>query len=160
MVATQQPYTCAQRDGGEFRACDGSSLVEVMFAMVILAVMTIGTSAYLYQTGAGVAFQGNRRAALEAANSRLEHTRVSNYSDLAPSDANVYYLYRSGSTWARASANPNETVAVNGDNCPMDTTVRKVTASNPTREYLVIHVSVGYRLSSSARINLETIVSP
>lgn len=138
----------------------GTTLVEVVIAIFILMVMAIGSGAYLFHGRAGIGVQRNRRAALEMAASRLEHIRSSNYADLEPPDSQTYFVSRQSGLWQLTLTDPSETATVNGFSYPLTTSVRKVTASSPTREYLVAAVTIGYRLGSNDRIALETIVSP
>jgi hypothetical protein len=152
-----------RRDGGltpPGGGCSGTTLVEVIIATFILMIMAIGTGSYLYHGRAGIGIQRNRRAAIETASGRLEHIRASNYADLKPSNSQTYFLSRSGGAWQLTLSDPSETVIVNGFTYPMATTVRKVTGTSPTLEYLVVGVAVGYRQGSGDRITLETIVAP
>jgi len=148
---------------GQVRVRDGRSgttLVEVMVACFILAIMAIGTGAYLHQGQAGIGVQRNRRAALEAASSRLEHIRSSNYANLEPSNNRPHFVSRRGGKWRLTLNDPNETATVNGVSYPLTTTVRRVRAYSPAREYLVFRVAMGYQRGSGDRIVLETIMAP
>jgi prepilin-type N-terminal cleavage/methylation domain-containing protein len=60
----------------------GFSLIEIMVAALLLAVLAVGGAAVLSHTGASIKIQGNKRIALELANARLETARVQNYYGL------------------------------------------------------------------------------
>ena len=80
----------------------GATLVEVMIACVILLVMAVGGAAYLYQSGAILVTQRNKRVALETGNTRLEEIRATGYTALTalvPTDYDVHYLRKVGGSW-------------------------------------------------------------
>jgi type II secretory pathway pseudopilin PulG len=52
--------------------CVGATLIEIMLASVILAIIALAGGAFVYRSRADIALQKNRRAAIELANDRLE----------------------------------------------------------------------------------------
>ena len=50
----------------------GSTLIEVMLASVILAILALAGGAFIHRSRADIALQKNRRVAVELANERLE----------------------------------------------------------------------------------------
>lgn len=60
----------------------GFSLVEIMVAVLILAVLAIGGAAVMYQTGGNIQRQQNKREALIVANHIVESYWNLNYGDL------------------------------------------------------------------------------
>ncbi|NQU40780.1 MAG: prepilin-type N-terminal cleavage/methylation domain-containing protein [Lentisphaerae bacterium] len=50
----------------------GATLIEVMLASIILAILALAGSAFVYRSRADIALQKNRRVAVELANDRLE----------------------------------------------------------------------------------------
>ena len=58
----------------------GATLVEIMVAMVILAVLVIGAAPFIYYGSSGIDASRNKLAALAIANSRLELLKASSYN--------------------------------------------------------------------------------
>ncbi|MCF7864074.1 MAG: prepilin-type N-terminal cleavage/methylation domain-containing protein, partial [Kiritimatiellales bacterium] len=67
----------------------GFSLIEVMVAALLLAVLAIGGAAVMYQTGGNIQIQGNKRIALELANEVLERYQSMEYKDIPASDTDT-----------------------------------------------------------------------
>ncbi len=65
------------------------SLIEIMVAMVVLAVVVIGGGALLYNTGGAVQKDGNRRVAVELVNTLLEQAKETEYLQLGDSTTNI-----------------------------------------------------------------------
>ncbi len=60
----------------------GFSLIEIMVAALLLAVLAVGGAAVLYQTGGDIQVQGNKRIAMEHARSKLEVLAEVDYLEL------------------------------------------------------------------------------
>ena len=110
-------------------ARQGSSLLEVMVAAVVLAVIVIGAGAYQALSSAQVTAQRDRRAATAFAESRLEEIRATSYNGMkalmpSPSTYNTYYLSRNGAGWNLFNADPGEVVTNHGFARPITTTLR------------------------------------
>jgi Tfp pilus assembly protein PilV len=129
-----------------------------MIAIVILMVMALGSAGFLYHSQAGISTQGNKRVALEAASSRLEEIRASDYNDIKPPENNydVYYLSGQVGDWTLADNDPGETRNINGKTLPIVTKVRYIDSYN----YVQITVSTGYRTGINDMVTLETFRFP
>ena len=143
----------------------GFTLVEVMVAIAILTVMALGSAAFLYHSRVGIFYQGNKRVALEAANSRLEEIRASQYNDINDIMTNDYYIhYLSGQVgnWALADSDPGETKNINGRTLPIVTKVRymDIDGGTDSYDYIWITVSTGYRADIEDTVTIETFCFP
>lgn len=155
---------------GRNRRRRGATLVEVMIASVILLVMALGSTAFMYHGRAEIGIQRNRRVAVDVSNSRLEELRASNYDAVKPlaNGYTTYYLEPSGSTWARTTTDPGETVTINGQSYDIVTTVRYIDVDSGTSfddsadsyDAVQMSVSVKYRVNSSDAVTLQTIYGP
>ncbi|MBW2514685.1 MAG: prepilin-type N-terminal cleavage/methylation domain-containing protein [Deltaproteobacteria bacterium] len=73
----------------------GFSLLEVLLAALIIAILVIGGSAVLHQTGSSVVVAGKKRIALAIANQRMELARANPYISIAPveyDEDDTYFL--------------------------------------------------------------------
>ena len=143
----------------------GATLVEVMFACIILAIMAVGGAAYLYQSRASLAMQRSKRVALEAGNARLEETRATAYTNLTSliaADYTLHYLRKIGGAWQVSSADPGETVNINGALLPLTTTVQYQDVDGGASSYdcLMVVVGAAYRLGTTDRVALQSIYAP
>ncbi len=164
-MIVKQPKSAA----GPVRNSNGAglTLVEVMIAIVILTVMALGSAAFLYHSQVGIFYQGNKRVALEAANSRLEEIRASQYDDIKPTeDYDIHYLSPdlSGQVgdWTPADNDPGETKNINGRTLPIVTKVRymDIDGEPDSYDYIRITVSMGYRAGIDDTVTLETFCFP
>lgn len=57
----------------------GFSLIEIMVASLLLAVLAVGGAAVFHQTGAGIQIYGNKRVAMEYARSWIETSKDVDY---------------------------------------------------------------------------------
>jgi hypothetical protein len=134
--------------------------VEVMLSCMILAIVIIGTGAYLTHARAGVVTQQLRRLGMEAAAARLENVRASPYEAIKPPEQNfnLYYLSRAGSNWVHTTSDPEETVTLLGRDLPMGTTVRYVdlNGGTPSFDAVEIVVTAAYRTNVKDRASLTT----
>lgn len=142
----------------------GTSVVEIMIACVVLAVLALGAAASIEKARVGTTQQRNRRAALEAANSRLELLRQSGYVQVSPAtlNYNLYYLRYTGGVWTVMSTDPGETVNLYGTNRPMVTRVQYVDVDGGSTSYdaLRFNVTVQYGSDTKTFVELDTIKSP
>jgi type II secretory pathway pseudopilin PulG len=151
--------------GDHRRGQCGSTLVEVMVACLILMIVAVAGAAYLYQSQSALAYQSQKRTALEAGNARLENIRATSYTNLQsllPTDHNLHYLKQTGTTWLVSNSDPGETANVNGALLPLTTTVQygDVNGGVGSYDYLVVAVSISYRQGPGDRITLQSIYSP
>jgi len=143
----------------------GCTLVEVMVACVILMIIAVAGAAYLYQSEATLAYQSQKRTALEAGGARLEEIRATSYTNLQSLltfDYNVHYLEKAGSTWLVSNGDPGETANINGISLPITTTVQygNVAGGGGSYDYLIVAVNIAYRQGIGDRIALQSIYSP
>lgn len=143
----------------------GATLIEILVACLILAVVAVGTAACLSLSQGATAVQRNRRTAMELANSRLEELRAASYDSIKPSqNYSVYYITRQASgTWTTpTTTDPGETVSVNGATKPITTKVQFVDADGGAATYdcLRLTVTVQYGRNASDGVTLETLESP
>lgn len=154
-----------QRSPSRRRSRRGATLIEILVACLILAVVAVGTAACLYLSQGATAVQRNRRTATELAGSRLEELRTAPYDSIKPpaKNYNVYYISRASGTWTTpAATDPGETNRVNGLWQPMTTTVRYVDADGGGATYDCLRLAVTLRYGRSALdvVTLETLESP
>lgn len=146
------------------RARAGTSVVEIMIASVVLAVLALGAAASIEKTRIGTTQQRNRRTALEMANSRLEQLRQAGYAQIKPSalNYNTYYLANTGGTWTISSSDPGEQVNLYGNSRPLRTQVQYVDVDGGSTSYdgLKLVVRVQYLAGSDSFVELETLKSP
>jgi len=123
----------------ETNSKSGFSLVEIMVAVLILTVLALGGAAILYRAGGTVAIQNGKRAAISAANRRLEQLSTVPYADIASSG----YINRFNNVVA---SEPDETVTINGRQRKIVAKVDKMMdASWPAREFARVTVQVDFR---------------
>jgi type II secretory pathway pseudopilin PulG len=151
--------------GSYRRSQTGSTLVEVMIACLILMIVAVAGAAYMYQSRATLAFQRNKRIALETGNARLEEIRATTYTNLQSlltTDYNLHYLKKAGATWQVSNADPGETASINGLSLPLTTTVqyKDVDGGANSYDYLLVTVSIAYRQSINDPIILRSVYSP
>lgn len=142
----------------------GTSLVEVIIAILILAILVLAATQSIRYSKTMATQQRNRRVALEIANGRLEDTRAAAYNQIAHATKNsdVRYLSRGTNSWTISSSNPNETTVVNGRARPMVTTVQYLDADGGSASFdcLRVAVRVYYGPGTNEFVGLETIRSP
>ncbi|QBG46124.1 type II secretion system protein [Verrucomicrobia bacterium S94] len=136
----------------------GFSLIEIMVAVVILAVLAIGGAALVQRAGITVAEQKNKRVALEAANRRLEQLRAQPYDvlDDGPVGAVRYASRYADGSFRVVDQKPEETVAINGVQRPIYVELERVSETRPVREFVQATVFVEYR--SGEAVSLRTIL--
>lgn len=139
----------------------GSSLVEVMVACVILAIIAVAGAEYLYHGQATLVVQTNRRIALEVANSRLEDIRGARYASLTNglgNNLNSQSVRKNGTNWILGSG---EKVSIGGALRSIQTTFQFVELDgvSPPYDALNVTVSVGYK-SDTDLVTLRTLVAP
>lgn len=142
----------------------GATLVEVMVASVILAVLALSVAASIHYARSTSILQRNRRTAMEAANGRMEDVRSALFSEVRPANSNynVYYLNRTSANWAVTSADPGENIVLNGRTRSMVTTVQYMDADGGSASYdcLRVLVSVQYNQDADSKVILETLKAP
>jgi Tfp pilus assembly protein PilV len=142
----------------------GTSLVEIMIASVVLAVLALGVAASIEQSRSKNMMQRQRRTAAEVANGRMEALRAAAYSDLLPLSQNYnwYFLRFTGNVWSVSSSDPGETVTINQQNRPMRTRVQYVDADGGSSSYdcLRLQVQVQFARDVNSLVIVETMKAP
>ena len=129
-----------QQAGGMTRS--GATLVEVMLASVVLAVLALAGGAFIYRSRGEIGLQKSRRVAVELANARLEE---------------LMYDWTYAQVAAQVGTPINEALAINGRaGYQRRTTVLTTTSAHD--ECLHITVSMQYNLRNAAdTIRFETL---
>jgi len=125
----------------------GSTLIEVMVSIVILAVIAIAGAAYLAQTNSTIAVQRNRMSALATANGYLEELHGVLYSSLSVSSmttTSYYYVVRnSPGNWTTPSTTLSGAVITN--NGISMTVTNRLRHFDLSIDCIEATVTVGYR---------------
>lgn len=143
----------AQRSGMR-----GNSMVEILVACVLLAVLAVAGMTALYEAGGALEIHKNHRIALGIANSRLEELRSMPYTlltGLIPKNYNTNAIAKVGGQFALAYG---ETVPIGGKPMPISTSLQYVDidAGTNTYDYLRMTVSVQYR-TANEQVTLQTL---
>lgn len=123
----------------------GATLVEVMLACAVLAILAVAGAEYLYRGQATVTAQKHRRLAMEVANSRMETIRGTPYGSLKEITPGSYAT----------------NVSIGGIVLPVTNSLAFFDiGSGVTTGAIQAVVSVGYDPRSDGRIVLKTLMSP
>ena len=140
----------------------GTSLLEVMFAAVILAVIILGAGAYVVHGSGTINIYRNKMTALELAMNRLEEIRAADYSSITPSILNYdrNYVSKQGTDWVVSGRDTHETTNISGMDMPITTTVQYVDKdpfdSVDTFDYLLVTVAINYRINTNETVSIQT----
>ncbi|MCU0858277.1 MAG: prepilin-type N-terminal cleavage/methylation domain-containing protein [Pontiellaceae bacterium] len=150
----------------------GFTLIEVVAATFILAIISVGVMMYSVQSFRTIHKQGNARAALLRAQQRMELIQAlpvsaAVFSSLAVNG--VWYLsnYNSNTALFTATANnPDETIDVNSTNFPIWSLIRRIKTSVPDKipgggtavvaDCIEIEVAVMYGPNPNERVYLKS----
>jgi prepilin-type N-terminal cleavage/methylation domain-containing protein len=143
----------------------GATLVEVMIALVVLAIVALGVASFVYYGRGSVYAQRDRLSVLELVNGRLELLRASSYGTVTPPDQDyaVYHMLPvAGGGWSFSASREEEELTVNSRTYPMTTTVQyvDVDGGSPSYDALKFTVSMQYRTGSTDEMTLRTYRSP
>ena len=149
----------------------GFSLIEIMVAALLLAVIAVGGAAVLSHTGVSIQIQGNKRVALELANARLETARAQNYYGLGGIlppllDVEGQYYLTDANRDHILDLNEGEQldqISLGGKTYDMITgIVRRSSDASPdfNTEYLDVTVSVRYRPGSTEEVAVRALFIP
>jgi Tfp pilus assembly protein PilV len=148
------------------RDAAGSTLIEVMVALIILTVLVLGVAAFIYYGRASVYAQRDRLAVLEIVTARLEQLRAEPYttfSDVLPEDYAERWLRLSGGTWLIYNTRRTQNRLVNRSRrYRITTTVQYVDADGGSSSYDMLKFTVGmrYRVGAADEIELTTYRAP
>ena len=139
---------------GRFRR-GGFTLVEVMLALLILSILVIGGMTFVAHSSGTIAQQNNKRAAISAANRRMELVRSVPYTtftdewEVGSSPVYLEYNYQTDE-FSHFSENPWETVLINGKSRNILTKVRLVNSLTFSGLDPVQCVEIEVRVNSGA----------
>lgn len=109
----------------------GFSLIEVMIAVLVLAVLVLGSAAVVYRAGGGIQRQQNKRETIVAANQVLEIFWNMTYADLKGK-------YAGGSPIAR-------TQLVNGNSLNASVVISEEKTDSHGEQYIEITLDLDHR---------------
>jgi len=149
----------------------GFSLIEVLLAILILAVLAVGGAAVIFQTSDGIRVEANKRMALEVANRRLETLLKQPYLAIRPNVFDVddqYYLTDLNNDDVLELKNGKTTELINfgGRNYTMETKVVRWSSGMPlsrpdfSPEHMEITVTAQYRGGADETVSLTTYLIP
>ncbi|MBU4460839.1 MAG: hypothetical protein KJ579_09755 [Verrucomicrobia bacterium] len=142
----------------------GSTLVEVIWTCVILAVIALAAGAFVSLSSGTVSVTRNHRLGLEAANSRLEDIRSAGFDAVKPETLSytTNYLSWSGSAWVRTLTDPGEVLTILGQSYPIVTSLCYVDINGGSASYDVLYVSVyvKYRKNEPNTVRLWAYIGP
>ncbi len=142
----------------------GSTLVEVIWTCVILAVISLAAGAFVSLSSGTVSVTRNHRLGLEAANSRLEDIRSAGFDAVKPTTLSytTNYLSWSGSAWVRTLTDPGEVLTILGQSYPIVTSLCYVDINGGGASYDVLYVSVyvKYRKNEPNTVRLWAYIGP
>ena len=139
----------------------GSTLVEVMIALLLVTILVLGVASFIYYGRASVYAQGDRLAVLERVNQRLEWLRSEPYTSVQPPSENfsTYWMRRpTTGGWRFYTSRRTENVTVNTRQYPMTTTVQyvDVDGGTPSFDALLFTVGMRYRTGSTDEMLIST----
>ena len=155
---------------GKNKNKSGFTLVEVLISALIIAILVIGGSAALYQTGSSVVIAGKKRVALAIANQRLELAKYNYYYLIAPDEYDVsgtYYLAADNINPAQLAVTDSEVVeSITIGDLAYEMTTEVLRHSrvggtvNFDPEALQVTVRVVYRSATDEAVELTTLLLP
>jgi len=139
----------------------GFTLVEIMVATLLLAVLALGGAASLYHAGAVIRAQQTKQLAIHQAVERMELLKRTNYSIMQPDTTDDVYYYRdqSNDEMVQRAEIYNTEQTDNTKIFPMISSLRRVSpVTSVETESLLITVNVSYGRGGEAIILESTIV--
>ncbi len=145
----------------------GSSLIEVMVSIVILAVIAIAGGAYMAQSNTTIAGQRNRMSALATANRYLEEWRGATWGTVTnklpnPRSGTTYYVTRTGlCSWSAGSSGVSVGyVTNNGVRMTVTNALNYTDADGGSNSYdcVQVTVSVADPVRPSSLVVLQTLL--
>ncbi len=142
----------------------GATLVEVLWAAALLAIIVIAAGAFVSLSSGMISVARNQRTAVEFAHSRREALRSARSDAIKPPSASytVYYLTRTSSGWQHSLTDPGEVIRMLGYDYPITTTVRFVDVDGGDASYDVVEarVVVKYRRNEPNSVTLWAYIGP
>ena len=138
----------------------GTTLIESMWAILIMTIVALAGASFIFFSTVRINLERTKRIALEMASTRLEELRASGYTSIEPPDSNLYFISEQAGSWVLTLGDPGETVNIGDQIYPITTTVQFWDdPDNPgTDDYLLVVVSVGYKLNPAMQVTLTTYI--
>lgn len=143
----------------------GFSLVEIMVALLLIAVLALGGAAALYHTGSVIGTQKLKRQALDQAIARMELVNRTRYSIMRPptQEPDVYYCVDQDQDDLLESGELDLTPSVEVQKeFSMITPIKRTPPPLPLSmegEHLVVNVTVTYDRRGQ-QVMLESLIAP
>jgi len=140
----------------------GTTLIETMVSVIILAVIALGSAASLRYSQSLTNLQRNHRLAMEKANGRLDELRAATFTDISPTNNYaVYFLDRITGSWRISTANRGETFLLGGQPHAMTTTIQYVDINGSGSSFACLRINVRAQYGSKTGdvVVLETLES-
>jgi prepilin-type N-terminal cleavage/methylation domain-containing protein len=139
----------------------GFSLIEILVATLVLAVLAVGGASALYHTGAMIQNQEQKRKAVDQAMARLELLKRTKYSIMQPANFNVTKYFVDDGNELIQSSELLDTMSVDSSKqFGMVTAIERFPAPDITSsEFLRINVTVVYD-NAGQEVKLDTRIIP
>jgi Tfp pilus assembly protein PilV len=143
--------------GGVCRRQAGTTLIEVMMGVMLLAVVSLCSSLLLSRTHTILAQQAGRRVAVHLADARVEALRASPYQSVfqLASNATVYVRAAPGG-WIASAGDPQEVAVVAGRTYGVTTRLTAVDLDGVALRTDCLLVEVSVRPPAGAQVALST----
>ena len=144
----------------------GFTLIEIMVASLLIAVLALGGAAVLYHTGSVIGTQKLKRLAIDQAIARMELLNRTRYSIMRPSTPQPDIYYFVDDDQDELLENGELSLALNIENqkeFPMITAIKRIPPPTPGTvegESLLVNVTVTYDQTGSQQVVLESLIAP
>jgi Tfp pilus assembly protein PilE len=139
----------------------GGTLVEVMMACVVLAVIAMVGGAYVYQSMGTLSVHRDRAVAVAVANSRLEELRSTTFGDLTNlpgfSMSGTNWVKRAGNSWVVTSASAYDSFSMGASAGQLRAGLQITNVVVPA-DAMIMTVQATCRTPDS--VNLRTLYAP
>lgn len=162
-----------------FSSETGTTLIEVMIALIIIALITLGGGMFFFYGRVNIIREAHRRAAVLVASQRLEELKAAAWDDIAPETGDTsdgytfdpslrYYVLGSGSwSWIQPEVSGDdppedaeETVTVDNLSDGKRVTEAQWKPGGGSYDYLEVTVTVQWTDSTTNSVSLTTLIAP
>lgn len=162
---SSKPWGEAVMDFFSYESEDGFSLIELMVALIIIALVMVGGGMFFFHGRVNVIREAHRRAALLVASQRLEALKAANWDDIAldPPSYDLYYItYSSG--WSINTSETKDT-GVEVDNLSDGEMVTEAQwvdddGAGDSYDYLKVKVTVEWTDNTTNTVSLTSLIAP
>ncbi|MFC1467991.1 prepilin-type N-terminal cleavage/methylation domain-containing protein [Verrucomicrobiota bacterium] len=134
----------------------GATLVEVMIAVIILAVIVIGAGAMLSLSRGTISVQRNKHVALAKAIEIMERIQAETYANIRPPDPSPTIYTLDENLNINADTNYVWYVDINGIDRPISIAVERFNTTSPTNEFVRVNLELEYREVTEEKIEIES----